>query len=167
MSLDMLVPTYVVQIVSILLVLQLLINLDSPWASWFISPWSRSPYSSRCHLVQKSNNNNVCQTMWMKRVLKRKIMKEMSMSRDNSWYAFLLFKRSEQWRGCQAYSLWTCGTQDQVADVMTKFLKLNASQKLQRMFGVCEAPVVNSICDARLRERMIRLFYVQLANFKT
>ncbi|XP_052176613.1 secreted RxLR effector protein 161-like [Diospyros lotus] len=36
-----------------------------------------------------------------------------------------------------------CGTQDQVADVMTKPLKLDLFQKLRGMLGVCEVPKVN------------------------
>ena len=36
-----------------------------------------------------------------------------------------------------------CGTQDQVADVMTKPLKLDTFLKLRKLLGVCEVPVVN------------------------
>ena len=33
-----------------------------------------------------------------------------------------------------------CGTENQVADVMTKPLKLNAFLRLRKMLGVCEVP---------------------------
>ena len=35
-----------------------------------------------------------------------------------------------------------CGTQEQVADLMTKPLKLEAFQKLRTMMGVCEAGIL-------------------------
>ena len=36
-----------------------------------------------------------------------------------------------------------CGTQDQIADVMTKPLKLDMLLKLRELMGVCEVPNVN------------------------
>lgn len=36
-----------------------------------------------------------------------------------------------------------CGTQEQVADLMTKSLKLEAFQKLRKMMGVCEVTGIN------------------------
>ena len=36
-----------------------------------------------------------------------------------------------------------CGTEDQVADIMTKPLKLEVFQKLRKMLGVCEIPDIN------------------------
>lgn len=36
-----------------------------------------------------------------------------------------------------------CGTQEQVADLMTKPLKLEAFQKLRKMMGVCEVTGIN------------------------
>lgn len=36
-----------------------------------------------------------------------------------------------------------CGTQEQVADLMTKPLKLDTFQKLRKMLGVCEVAEVN------------------------
>lgn len=36
-----------------------------------------------------------------------------------------------------------CGTQDQVADVMTKLLKLDAFLKLRELLGVCPKPYIN------------------------
>ena len=35
-----------------------------------------------------------------------------------------------------------CGTQEQVADLMTKPLKLEAFQKLRTMMGVCEVGIL-------------------------
>ncbi|XP_050909928.1 secreted RxLR effector protein 161-like [Lathyrus oleraceus] len=36
-----------------------------------------------------------------------------------------------------------CGSKDQVADIMTKPLKLEVFQKLRKMLGVCEIPDIN------------------------
>lgn len=36
-----------------------------------------------------------------------------------------------------------CGSQDQVADVMTKPLKIEAFQKLRKLLGVCEISDIN------------------------
>jgi hypothetical protein len=36
-----------------------------------------------------------------------------------------------------------CGTQEQLADVMTKALKLDTFQKLCDQLGVCQVPEVN------------------------
>lgn len=36
-----------------------------------------------------------------------------------------------------------CGTKDQVADIMTKPLKLDAFVKLRELLGVCEVPNLN------------------------
>ena len=36
-----------------------------------------------------------------------------------------------------------CGSQDQVADIMTKPLKLEAFQKLRKLLGVCEISGIN------------------------
>ena len=36
-----------------------------------------------------------------------------------------------------------CNTQDHVADVMTKPLKLDAFVKLRNLLGVCQPPIVN------------------------
>nr|KYP66580.1 Retrovirus-related Pol polyprotein from transposon TNT 1-94 [Cajanus cajan] len=40
-----------------------------------------------------------------------------------------------------------CGTQDQVADVMTKPLKLDSFQKLRVQLGMCEVPKLNKVHD--------------------
>lgn len=51
-----------------------------------------------------------------------------------------------------------CGTQDQVADVMTKPLNLNQFKKLRGMLGVREVPEIKSMLEAiSLREGMIRI----------
>lgn len=42
-----------------------------------------------------------------------------------------------------AVELVYCGTHEQVADVMTKPLKLDVFQKLQCLLGVCQVPEVN------------------------
>ena len=36
-----------------------------------------------------------------------------------------------------------CGSQDQVADIMTKPLKLEVFQMLRKLLGVCEIPDIN------------------------
>jgi hypothetical protein len=36
-----------------------------------------------------------------------------------------------------------CNSQDQIADIMTKPLKLDAFVKLRSMLGVCQEPYVN------------------------
>lgn len=36
-----------------------------------------------------------------------------------------------------------CGTRDQVADVLTKPLKLEAFERHREQFGLCEVPVLN------------------------
>ena len=42
-----------------------------------------------------------------------------------------------------AVELVYCGTQEQVADVMTKPLKLDVFQRLRCLLGVCQVPEVN------------------------
>ena len=36
-----------------------------------------------------------------------------------------------------------CGTQEQIADIMTKPLKLDAFLKLRKLLGMCEVPGLN------------------------
>jgi len=37
----------------------------------------------------------------------------------------------------------TCSTQEQVADILTKPLKLDVFLKMRRLLGVCESPSIN------------------------
>jgi hypothetical protein len=36
-----------------------------------------------------------------------------------------------------------CGTQEQIADIMTKPLKLDVFLKLRKFLGVCDVPALN------------------------
>lgn len=98
-----------------------------------------------------------CQAMWMKMVLKRLCYNEecTTIFCDNSSIIKLsknpiMHKRSKHivvrfhfLRDlCNegAVLLVHCGSQDQVADILTKPLKLEQFQKLRDLLGVCEMP---------------------------
>lgn len=48
----------------------------------------------------------------------------------------------------KTWKLVHCGTQDQIADIMTKPLKLDSFQKLRMQLGVCKVPKLNKQHDS-------------------
>ena len=101
-----------------------------------------------------------CQAIWMRRVLKKLSHEQKGCTTimcDNS--STIKLSRNQVMHGRSKHidvrfhflrdltkdgvvELIHCGTQEQVADLMTKPLKLEAFQKLRMMMGVCEAGIL-------------------------
>ncbi|CAL2259306.1 unnamed protein product [Prunus armeniaca] len=84
-----------------------------------------------------------CQGVWMKRILKELGHSNGSCTTvmcDNS-STIKLSKNPVTKEG--TIELVHCGSQDQVADIMTKPLKLEVFQKLRKLLGVCEISGIN------------------------
>jgi peroxiredoxin family protein len=103
----------------------------------------------------------VTQAIWMKRILEKLSQSQSQCSTifcDNSSTIKLsrnpvMHRRNKHIDVCFHFlrdltkegtvELIYCGTQEQLADVMTKALKLDTFQKLRDQLGVCQVPEVN------------------------